>query len=314
MSTMARYLVDRLASHFAQRQEGAFGRWQLLGAGATAASVDRRLASGAFLTFTPPGVYGLPGHPGTWRRQLWIAHLAHTGSAIAGHAAAALHGFEGFNPGPIELIVPPEASARSAIAQLHRCEGALTTKIGGLPVTTIAQTAADLCSTIWATRLDRALDAAILAGRLTVAQLEERVRAYEGTRRRGLPLLRALTLERGDQAWVPTESELEVHLHRLVRRLGSRPKVLWQPALPWRPTTGERLDALLPDVGVLLEGDGRAWHARLRDFDADRWRDNEAIAHGLVPLRFTWAHLTGRLVACVDLTEATIATRRRRAA
>ena len=155
------------------------------------------------------------------------------------------------------------------------------------------------------------LDASLLAGRLSVTELEGRVAAYEGTRRRGLPLLRALTLERSDKAWMPPESELERRLQLLMRRLPSGPTVLWQPPLPWRPTTRQRLDALLPDFGVILEADGRAWHARVRDFDADRWRDNEAIAHGLVPLRFTWAHLTGRLSACISLTEEALATRRR---
>lgn len=308
---MAPHLVDRLAASLAQRQEGAFARFQLLDGGASAASIDRRLAAGTFLRFPPPGVYGLPGHAGTWRRQLWIAHLAHEHSVIAGHAAAVLHDFEGFRPGRIELIVPPEATPRSAVADLHRCRDVRTTRLKGLPVTTIAQTVADVCATIWAPRLDAGLDAALLAGRLSVGELEERVAAYEGTRRRGLTLLRALTLERSDKAWVPPESELERRLRLLVRRLPSRPTVVWQPSLPWRPTTRQRLDALVPDFGVLLEGDGRAWHARVRDFDADRWRDNEAIAHGLVPLRFTWAHLTGRLSACISLTEETLAVRRR---
>ena len=311
---MPQHLVDKLAADLARRQEGAFSRRQLLALGASNSAIDRRLASGAFLSFPPQGIHGLPSHAGTWRRQLWIAHLAHDGSAIAGHAAAVLHRFEGFRPGRIELVVPPEGPSRSAVADLHRCEDVRTTKVDRLPVTTIAQTVADLCGTPWAAHIERGLDHSLLTGRLTVADLEERLSAYEGTRRHGLPLLRALTVERGDAAFVPPESELERYLRRLVRRLPGRPTVVWQPPLPWRPNSGERLDALFPDWGVLLEADGRAWHARVRDFDNDRWRDNEAMAHGLVPLRFTWAHLTGRLAACADLTATTLANRRRRAA
>ena len=83
--------------------------------------------------------------------------------------------------------------------------------------------------------------------------------------------------------------------------------------LPWRPDTRERLDALVVAPKVILEGDGRAWHARLRDFDRDRWRDNEAAAHGYLVLRFTFVHLAHRFEDCVGLGASVLAARQRRA-
>jgi very-short-patch-repair endonuclease len=43
---------------------------------------------------------------------------------------------------------------------------------------------------------------------------------------------------------------------------------------------------------MVVEGDGRAWHTRVEDFERDRRRDQEAAAAGLLTLRFTWFQLT----------------------
>jgi hypothetical protein len=304
------FRTDALANHLARLQHGVFSRSQLTRRRVDPSAIERRVRSGRWLRLAP-GVYGLPSHEGTWHRQLWVAHLANPGSVIGMSSAAVLHGMEGFQKGPVQLVLPPDANARCGVARIHRFDGVRTSTVQGLPTTTIAQTAADLCSTIWGPRLEGALDRLLLAGRVTIAELEERVRFYEASRRRGYPLFRELVRERTDSAWRPSESALEDKLRALLRRLPSRPHVDWQPNLPWRPSTGERLDALLPDHDILLEADGRTWHARVQDFDTDRWRDNEAVAHGLLPMRFTWLHLTQRGPACRDLIEQAIADRRR---
>ncbi|MGH9244633.1 MAG: hypothetical protein ACRD29_10020 [Acidimicrobiales bacterium] len=36
-------------------------------------------------------------------------------------------------------------------------------------------------------------------------------------------------------------------------------------------------------------------------FDADRWRDNQAAAHGYRLLRFTWVHVTQRPNEVIEL-------------
>jgi very-short-patch-repair endonuclease len=304
--------IDIIASRLARRQEGVFSRTQLLRRGVKEGAIERRLAAGHWVVLAP-GVYGFPSHAGTWLRQVWIAILAHPGSAAGLETAAALRSFEGYGDAPIELVAPKSASARSSVANIHRYDGARISLVRGLPATTAAQTIADLCGGRSVARVEPALDRLILAGRVTLAELEERVRFYEGSRRRGLPLFAALVAERGEGAWRPSESQLEDLLRKLVRRLNGV-EVAWQPSLPWRPTTGERLDAMLTSHGTILEADGRTWHARLRDFDADRWRDNEAAAHGLVVLRFSFVHLTHRFTDCVDLTHEVLRRRRRPAA
>jgi hypothetical protein len=305
--------ADHVAHQLARSQHGAFGRAQLLARGVGSGAVDRRVRTGRWIRLAS-GVYVLPSHAGTWERQLWIAHLAHPASVLGLGTAAVLHRFEAFQRGKVELIVPPSAGARSSVARLHRFSGTRTTTWRGLPVTTVTQTVVDLCSTIWGSKLEGALDRLLLERRVTIEELEERANAYAGTRRRGLPLYVAMVRERSGAAWRPSESRLEDELRTMLGLVSDAPEIIFQPSLPWRPNTKERLDALLPQHGILVEADGRAWHARLDDFDRDRWRDNEAIAHGLRPLRFTWVHLTQRRVASARLVEDAMQSSRARPA
>lgn len=301
--------TDTIASRLARRQEGVFSRNQLLRHGVSPDAIDRRIRSDRWICFVP-GVYGFPSHPGTWSRQVRIAILAHEGCAAGHETAAALRGWEGFGDGPIHLVGPKGINARSSIATIHRYEGARVGLVRGIPTTTNAQTAVDLCGTPVEGRVEPAMDRLLLTGALTIEELDERDRAYEGTRRNGHPFYRGLVAERREDAWRPSESALADVLRRLVRRLGDV-EVEWEPSLPWRPTTKERLDAFVPSAGLILESDGRTWHGRLQDFDRDRWRDNEATAHGLAVLRFTYVHLHHRFDACLGLTHETIARRRR---
>src|SRR5687767_7680179 len=111
--------IDTIGSRLARRQEGVFSRSQLLARGASPDAINRRLRSGRWIGLVP-GVYGYPSHPGTWLRQVWIAILAHEGSAAAHETAAALRGWEGFGDGPIHLVLPRGSNARSTVAHIHR--------------------------------------------------------------------------------------------------------------------------------------------------------------------------------------------------
>jgi very-short-patch-repair endonuclease len=156
-------------------------------------------------------------------------------------------------------------------------------------------------------RVERALDDCMLDGRLALEALEERSLFYAGSRRPGLAVMNALIAERQAEGWQPPESELVVALFAVLERLPSRPRIVRQAALPWRSPQPGRVDAFLPDYGLILEADGRRWHARVADFDRDRWRDNEAVAHGLRVQRLTWVHLHDMADDVVDLLERTFA-------
>jgi hypothetical protein len=116
-------------------------------------------------------------------------------------------------------------------------------------------------------------------------------------------LLRALVDERLAAGWAPSESELEGLLREAVALVPGCATVQWQFPAPWAPR-GQRVDGLIPDWRLVLEADGRRWHARVKDFDADRWRDNQAAALGLRVMRFTHPHLTHRMDEVVALISA----------
>jgi len=299
--------VDLRLRECASRQLWLFSRVQACTLGASARMIARRLSEGAWI-HPEPSVYGPAGHPMTWRRTLKAAELGSAGSAVAGLAAAALLSLPDIRPGRPEIVGPPGTSARGKLAVVHREAGFLTTVVDGITVTTIAQTLFDIATRVSLSRLERAMDDSLAAGTLTVAQLQERLAFYEGSRRHGLARIRPLIQERSVEGFVPPETALEAKLYAVIDRL---PGVCAerQASWPWRARAAGRVDTFLPEHRLIIEGDGRRWHTRVQDFDRDRWRDNQAVAHGLRVMRFTWTHLTTSPDDVLDLIRTTIARR-----
>ncbi len=294
--------LDRAVERIARKQHGAFSHAQATGVGLTARMIGRRVDSGAWLRVTR-SVYALPSHPGTFLRQCWAAVLAERSAAIGGLTAAALHGLEGMRPGPIELIAPPGSNNRNPIARLHRyCDPELTA-LAGLPISTIPQTVLDIAARLPHDSMERIIDSAVLGRRTTVDALTARANVYEGTRRAGLPLVRALLEDRAADGWAPLESELERVMAKVLRPLAL--DIDWQHQLDWRDELPGRRDAVVAGSRMIIEGDGRRWHARFHDFDRDRWRDNVVVSHGYRPIRLTWVHLTKRPDDVRSLVRAT---------
>ena len=52
------------------------------------------------------------------------------------------------------------------------------------------------------------------------------------------------------------------------------------------------MDFAHPRERVIVELDGRTYHARLDDFENDRRRDQLALAAGWRTVRFTWRQVT----------------------
>lgn len=75
----------------------------------------------------------------------------------------------------------------------------------------------------------------------------------------------------------------------------------WQAPAPW--DSSQRVDGLVSDWGLIIEADGRSWHARVTAFETDRWRDNQAAAHGLRVQRFTYTVLRHRRDEVVSIIE-----------
>jgi very-short-patch-repair endonuclease len=277
----------------ARSQHGVFTYQQAIADGMTRTMVSRRTHNGQWIRLAPE-VYALPTAELTWLRQYKAAELSIRGAAISGLAAAKAHGFDDFRTVRPEIHVPYTSKTRSPIAVVHRGHAVPTVIVNGLRVTSIAQTLFDVATRVPLLRLEGAMDGALLDRKVTVDELVERRMALELSRRPGIGLWRALVEERAEEGWVPPESKLEALLWHTLLDLPGQPKVLRQVAMPWWEPNEGRVDALIPQWRTIVEADGRRWHARVKDFEADRWRDNVAQANGYRVLRFTHLHLTQR--------------------
>lgn len=303
--------IDERLARLAAKQYWLFNRRQACERGASERMIERRLAEEAWI-HPESAVYGLAGYPMTWRRRLKACELGTPDSAVAGFAGAGLHRLLGYGQARAELAAPPGTSSRGKLAVIHREAGFKTTTVDGIRVTTIAQTLFDIAHRTGVWKLEPAMDQAIVDTRLTVAELEERLEFYKGSRRHGLARIRPLILERGADAWEPPVGEMDRLLEKLLGKLHHRIDWVREAPAPWRPAT-QRVDRFAPGPGIILEGDGRRWHTRVLDFDRDRWRDNKAAALGLRVVRFTYVHLTEWMDECAELLDAAIVAKHRAA-
>ena len=131
----------------------------------------------------------------------------------------------------------------------------------------------------------RTQPAAKMAGEATSMIVQQSPKAN----RPGIARLEKVLVARSTNAWIPAASVLEHALYTLLDRIGV--EYVRQPAFPWRDTDPQRLDAFIPAWFCFVEADGRRWHTRVRDFERDRRRDHEVLAHGYRILRLGWEEI-----------------------
>jgi hypothetical protein len=235
------------------------------------------------------GVYGHVAVPPTWDRSLMSAVLAEPQAVVSHRAAAALHDLLGYRPGRPEITVPPGANARGRLAIVHRGIDVRTTTIRGIPAVTVAQTIVDLAQVSSAAKVSAALSDRVGASPHLLDAVRDRYCELAPRGGRDLRPLGAILTRFG--AGQPVErSALEAQLVKVLTG-GGIPPIEWEAALPGCSSGQQRVDGLIHDWRLIIEGDGRAWHTRLEDFERDRRRDAEAAAAGHLTLRFSYHQL-----------------------
>jgi hypothetical protein len=275
----------------ATEQRGMVLRTQALALGLTDRRIDRLVADGLWER-RAGGLYRIVGSVADERQRLVGACLLHRGSAS--HASAGrLLGL------PVALDEPPrpEVSVRrggthsSAVAVVHETTHLPAedlTQVDGIPCTTATRTVLDLSGRLRPRVLVRLVEDLWLADRLDVQALSD---ALNGWARRGRPGTRRLREILDDRFGQPlSESELESRFLAVVRAAG-----LPEPArqVVHRLSDGQfvRIDFVWHSARLVVEVDGRRWHARTETMSSDRKRDNDALLAGRLPLRFTWEHV-----------------------
>lgn len=268
---------QRALERRAAEQEGLLRRADLLELGLGRKAIPYRVQSGRLFRLHP-GIYALgPGpHP---RRTTWLAALwwCGAGSALSYFSAGAFHG-HGPEPdvGVVHVTTRNEPGTTAGVVvhrtrHLHRLDWS---QHGLLAVTNRSRTLVDEASLLpfpaFRARADRLRD-------LPLRELEATIR--RAPRRQGSAAARRLL--QGDQRH--TRSVLERRFLRLCRDTGL-------PAPPHRnvPLAGHTVDCLYPSARLAVELDGRAYHERRAQMQADRLRDADYQLAGFRILRLTW--------------------------
>jgi hypothetical protein len=233
-------------------------------------------------------------------RRLEAAVLHDPGTVVSHTAAARLHGFVLLPRASAEITTTYHGARSNPFARVHRSvdlKAADVEQHGGLPVTSIARTAADLLTVLGRKRVERIVDDLLSGRRVTVDDLADAHGRYARGGRPTTVIMREIIADRGPGAAAPG-SVLESMALELFVDAGL-PEPERQAPLPGWGAGPALADMAWPGSKVIVELDGRRWHDRDAAFESDRERDNAAILAGWSPFRFTHRHLTERPVYVV---------------
>ncbi|MEZ5408237.1 MAG: DUF559 domain-containing protein [Acidimicrobiales bacterium] len=307
---MNRRAIDALVVSLASRQGMVVTFRQLTEAGV--ARHDVRSRYGGLLTPVSAGVYVV----GELTPAACLhAALAALPSAAVSHRTAGLrHRLPVLAPAHHqELLVAMNHRSRRQLPGVRVrttrwLPGEDVTVVEGVRVTTLARTICDLGAVVARSRLRHAVELAITEDRVSVGELQACAGAWCRRGRSGSQVIRALDHELLDAEPLPG-SELERRGLQLLRGAGIGGwRAQYRP--PWYDGVRGVVDLAWPVERVVVELDGRRWHATAQVQGDDRRRDRLATSHGWVTLRFGWAEVVHRPAAFVGEVQEVLGARR----
>jgi len=275
-------------------QHGVFALAQLRALGLAPRMIQQR-ATAERLHRVHRGVYSLAPPQLLGREGRWLAAVLACGpDAVVSHrTAAALHELRATSATKVDVTVAGRSARRHDGIRTHRASRltpADTTRVLGLPCTTVARTLLDLAAVIDRRGLERAFDQAEILSALNIARLEDQL--ARNTKHPGAPAVRAV-LEEHHVGATPTWSELEERFLALCRSAA----VVQPEVNAWvDPQDGEpliRVDFVWRAQRLAVETDGRATHRTRQAFERDRRNDQRLTTAGWRPVRITWRQITG---------------------
>jgi very-short-patch-repair endonuclease len=277
---------DQALASLSRRQFGAASTEQLLTIGFTPSSI-RRAVESRRLVRVLPRVYRIGSVPLTLEQRL-ISAVLYGGddAALCNSSAALVHDLIPRRLSAIHIATPRRLASKAGVI-VHRrvwLQGDRPVRSGSLIATSPARTVLDLCGEK-SPAAEMALDAALRTEKVSFTDLAHILDIGSKHRIPGTASLRALAADRGEEEAM-SESELESSVIRVLRRADL--------SLPERQVTVDwddchRLDFYYPAHNLIIEVDGRKWHASRERFNDDRRRDNAASLEGQTVIRFTWS-------------------------
>ena len=283
---------DLAILRWSTRQFAAFSRHQAHDAGFSNRQIRQRVGSGRW-TEPHRDSFRLAGIPETPQAAIMSAVLALPRASAGFDSAAFLWTMTPRHQLP-HLIREHGYSHPLPGIRLHQTRwlpGHHLTRIGPIPVTTRSRTICDLASTWSDEAIGDIVDRQI---QLAVLRLSQLATTHAELTRPGRPGVRRMARVLDERAGLTDCSALHRRFCSLAEANGVPPGRS-EARAPWLAEVDrcvERVDVAFDEQQVLVELDGRSFHARLADFDNDRRRDHLAILAGWTPLRFTWLQVT----------------------
>lgn len=283
---------DVRISAVAVRQYGLISLTQLKALGIDKAAAHARVRAGR-LHRVHQGVYAV-GHPLLAQEGRWMAAVLACGpQAVLSHrSAAALWGLRRDTRSRTDVTAPGRRGRMPAGIDAHRhgsLEAQDRTTVRGIPCTSLARTLLDLAAGDTSRQLTNAITQAEVLRVFDLAAVQDVVARSRG--RRGVKRLRRAVSaydSRSEQA----RGELERRFLALCARFELPPPEVNAPFL----LEGGQIEAdfLWRDARLIVEADGRRFHATASAFERDRQRDQLLLLAGWRVIRCTWRQVVDR--------------------
>ena len=185
---------------------------------------------------------------------------------------------------PLLEVTAPRSRRRPGIRiYCQRLEPDEVTSLDGIPITTVERTILDLAAILPPREVDRAINEAEVQGLVSQRSLQRLLERYP--HRHGTPVIDTILDARAGV----TRSELEAKFSRLIRSAGL-PRSELNKVVRAGGASFE-CDCVWPRQRLIVELDGRAFHATASAFERDRARDRRLQAAGWTVVRVTWRQL-----------------------
>jgi very-short-patch-repair endonuclease len=254
---------DRVIADLADRQHAVVAVWQLIPLGISDDAVLRRAASGR-LHRKHRGVYAVGHATLTPKGHRMAAVLAYGPDAVLSHRSAAAHWGIWSAGSKIDITT---AGARRSRAKIRAHRAVLhpedMTVRDGIPITSVPRTILDLAARVTPTALANLIEEADRAELLNMRALERAI--SRRPRVAGVARLRAALADYRGPA--DTRSRLERDFRAFIVR-NRLPEPQFNALVE-----GLTVDVYWPQWRLVVELDGRRYHANPRAFETDRVRD-----------------------------------------
>ena len=295
---------DPVAVWFSEHH-GIITTAEALGLGVSTAQIKRLVRSGRWRRIYP-GVYlhdSCPFTPHAWIRA--AVALGGPGAVTSHLSAAWLLGMASRPPGKPMITVPNGRVVR--VTAIHATRSRRLPKpelVDGLPCTPATRTLLDCATCTKASDLDDLVDRAVARRVVTLDELIDE--ADRPGRHPGRTRLRYRLAARGATRG-PNPSVLE---SRFARSLRSRGLPSPKAELRWGPAGRYRLDFAYPDIRLVIEVNGWAYHSSPEQVRADAARRNALSRAGWTFLAFDWWEVTYESERILAEVEGVILSRR----